>query len=49
MASSNAAKNSNDNHLLAHVTERWDAVNQALEHLPKLQNKNKAGVQEEEI
>ena len=44
MAASTATENSDKD-----ITERWHSLNKALEHLPKFQNKNQAGVQEEEI
>lgn len=40
---------SNDDHLIKHVTDRWNDLNKILEHVPKFQNKNQTGVKEEEI
>lgn len=52
MASSSqsaSVDNSNDDHLIQHVTKHWDSLNKALEHVPKFQNKHKSGVEEEHI
>ncbi|CAF0981323.1 unnamed protein product [Rotaria sordida] len=39
--------NHNEDHLIKHVTEQWNELNKNLEHLPKFQNKNQTGVNEE--
>ena len=46
MASSNAGA---EDHHVKHVTDRWNELNTALEHVPKFQNKNQTGVSEERI
>lgn len=40
---------SEDNHLVKHVTDRWNNLNKNLEHVPKFQNKSQTGVKEEDI
>jgi hypothetical protein len=44
-----ASSNYDEDQLIKHVTERWDELNKALEHVPKFQNKNQTGVSEESI
>ena len=46
---STSADNSNEDHLIQHVTDRWHSLNKGLEHVPKFQNKHQPGVQEEHI
>jgi hypothetical protein len=38
-----------EDHLIQNITEQWNELNKTLEHVPKFQNKNQTGVNEEYI
>ncbi|CAF1081284.1 unnamed protein product [Adineta steineri] len=41
--------NLDENHLIQNVTKHWSTINKSLEHVPKFQNLQQTGVNEEQI